>query len=95
MNIYSFQRLYTKHPIRRGYIHLADEIERTLPIKPKSKAKKGLIAKCKEFCAKLNDLDDVVSAHVLDAFVIPPGNKPGRKFLEKIILMSILLLMTW
>ena len=78
-----FPEIIYETPNTTGYIHLAAEIERTLPIKPNSKAKKALIAKCKEFCAKLNVFDEVVSAHVLDAFVIPPGNKPGRKFLEK------------
>ena len=78
-----FPEIIYETPNTTGYIHLAAEIERTLPIKPNSKKKKALIAICKDLCAQLNQLDDVVSAHVLDAFVIPPGNKPGRMLLEK------------
>jgi len=78
-----FPEIEYEAPNTTGYIHLAAEIERTLPIKPNSKAKKELIARVKELCARLSELNEVVSAHVLDAFVIPPGNKPGRKILEK------------
>jgi len=78
-----FPEIQYETPNTTGYIHLAAEIERTLPIKPNSKAKKELIVKAKELCDRLCELDEVVSAHVLDAFVIPPGNKPGRTILKK------------
>ena len=78
-----FPEIKYEAPNTTGYIHLAAEIERTLPIKPNSKAKKQLIASVKELCSRLSELHEVVSAHVLDAFVIPLGNKPGRKILEK------------
>ena len=78
-----FPEIEYEAPNTTGYIHLAAEIERTLPIKPNSKAKKELIARARQLCSRLSELEEVVSAHVLDAFVIPPGNKPGRKILEK------------
>ena len=78
-----FPEIEYETPNTTGYIHLAAEIEHTLPVKPNSKLKKQLIARSKDLCSRLSGLDEVVSAHVLDAFVIPPGNKPGRMILEK------------
>ncbi len=78
-----FPEIQYETPNTTGYIHLAAEIERTLPIKPNSKAKKELIVKAMALCVRLCELNEVISAHVLDAFVIPPGNKPGREILKK------------
>lgn len=78
-----FPEIRYEEPNTSGYIHLAAEIERPLPFKPNSKAKKTLIASAKKLCARLSELDPVISAHVLDAFIIPPGNKPGRQILER------------
>ena len=78
-----FPEIEYEAPNTTGYIHLAAEIERTLPIKPNSKTKKELIARAWQLRSRLSELEEVVSAHILDAFVIPPGNKPGRKILEK------------
>ena len=60
-----FPEIQYEAPNTTGYIHLAAEIERTLPIKPNSTAKKELIVKAKELCVRLCELDEVVSAHVL------------------------------
>ena len=70
-------------PNNSGYVLLLAEIERPFPLKPNSPHKKAIIAEAKALCEQLNALDIVVSAHILDAFIIPPGNKPGRKILEK------------
>jgi len=78
-----FPEIKYETPNTTGYIHLAAEIERTLPFKPNSKKKKDVIRKAKDLCVRLCELDEVISANVLDAFVIPPGNRPGRKILEK------------
>lgn len=78
-----FPEIEYETPNTSGYVLLLAEIEKPLPIKPNSKAKKAVIAKAKTLCQQLNQLDEVVSAHVLDAFIIPPGNKPGRQILER------------
>lgn len=78
-----FSEIEYETPNTSGYVLLLAEIERPFPLKPNSKHKKAIIAEAKALCEQLNGLDEVVSAHILDAFIIPPGNKPGRKILEK------------
>jgi len=47
-----FPAINYETPNTTGYIHLAAEIKRTLPIKLNSKTKKALIRKAKDLCTR-------------------------------------------
>ncbi|MEM7335581.1 MAG: hypothetical protein AAF490_26120 [Chloroflexota bacterium] len=60
-------------PTEFGYIHLAAEVDRRHPFLPMSQKKRALLKACKKMCQQLAKRDDVQSAIVFKALLIPPG----------------------
>ena len=54
------------------YLHIAAEVDKGLTFLPDSHAKKGLIARCKSWCALLTTEPGVIDASVFTAILIPP-----------------------
>jgi hypothetical protein len=79
-----FPKVKLVEPVPSGYIQIAAEVDRRPPFLPNSRKKRELIAKCKEWCERLEADPSVVSAVVFDALIIPPGRgefikeRPGK-----------------
>ncbi|MBO6717995.1 MAG: hypothetical protein JJ913_08575 [Rhizobiaceae bacterium] len=71
----SFPTVTLEEPNGRGYILLAGEVDRRLPIAYfiESKAKKALIYDLKAMLPKLTGLEAVEEATLFKALIIPPG----------------------
>ncbi|MEX2576190.1 MAG: hypothetical protein WD382_06020 [Halofilum sp. (in: g-proteobacteria)] len=60
-------------PTDFGYIHFAAEVDRRYPFLPASRPKRALLRDCKRLCRALERREDVRSATVFKALLIPPG----------------------
>ena len=68
-----FPRVRLKEPLPSGFIHVAAEVDARPPFLPNSRKKRRLLARCKEWCRRLEGDPAVLSAIVFDALVAPPG----------------------
>lgn len=60
-------------PVDSGFVFIAVEVERRLPLLPSGRVKRALISECKKTCALLAQRADVRSAVTFRAVLIPPG----------------------
>lgn len=60
-------------PTTSGYIHIAAEVDSRHPMLPASRKKRALLKTCKQMCKRLAKREDVESAVVFKALIIPPG----------------------
>lgn len=67
-----------------GYLHLAAEIERPRPWRPRRSSRRALLERVKRAAAELVLVEGtrVRRADVFDAVLIPPGSGEGRRVLE-------------
>lgn len=60
-------------PVASGFIHLGAEVDTRLPFLPSSMTKRALLRDCRRLCNAIARRDDVKSAVVFKAALIPPG----------------------
>ena len=69
----AYEKVSLIEPTDFGYIHIAAEVDRRLPFLPASRSKHALLSDCKRLCQALERREDVRSATVFKALLIPPG----------------------
>lgn len=72
-----------------GSVHIAAEVDGRPPFMPNSRRKRQLIARCKEWCRRLERDPGVLSVVVFDALLMPPGKgefvkeRPGKVHMSR------------
>lgn len=75
-----FPQVKLAEPLPSGFVHIAAEVDPRPPFLPNSRKKRQLIARCKQWCRRLEGESEVLGAVVFDAFVATPGK---GEFLER------------
>jgi hypothetical protein len=75
-----FAQVKLAEPLPSGFVHVAAEVDARPPFLPNSRKKRQLIARCKEWCRRLEGEPEVLGAVVFDALVATPGR---GEFLER------------
>jgi hypothetical protein len=70
-------------PTSNGYVLLAAEVERRLPLLPRSARKRSLLAQIKHLAHELTRSAQVLEATVFDALIFAPGQ--GKTLLRKAV----------
>jgi hypothetical protein len=73
-----YERVQLVQPTPLGYIHLAAEVEPRLPLLPRSRRKRNLLARLKQLARQLEQVASVQRVTVYDAIGMPPLERlPG------------------
>lgn len=73
-----------KPPNSYGYIQFAAEVEIPRPFLSNSASKNALLSELKVLCGELKSSSSSIRrADLFDAFILPPGAKPGLELIEK------------
>jgi hypothetical protein len=75
-----FPQVKLAEPLPSGFVHVAAEVDARPPFLPNSRKKRQLIARCKQWCRRLEGESEVLGAVVFDALVATPGR---GEFLKK------------
>jgi hypothetical protein len=75
-----FPQVKLAEPLPSGFVHVAAEVDARPPFFPNSWKKRQLIARCKEWCRRLEGEPEVLGAVVFDALLATPGR---GEFLER------------
>jgi hypothetical protein len=79
----NFPKVTLKEPVDDGFLLLAAEVDRRLPLLPNSKDKRNLIGRIKRITARLARQEEVLEVTAFDAMIFAPGH--GKKLLAKAV----------